>query len=341
MAKKLTLEELLGQFEPQIAQAFYEAVQDVTENVDFGRLVAALERGDLEDAMAALHLSPAAYARLEEAIRNAYLTAGDRTVVEIPRLLDGQGNAVVVRFDRRNYRAVAWLRDHSSAAVTRILEDQRSAIRTALASGMQEGVNPRTSALDIVGRTDRMSNQRSGGIIGLTEQQAEFAETAKIELRSGDPALLGNYLERTRRDKRFDSTVRKAIKAEQPVPADVAAKAVAAYKRRLLELRGQTIARTEAMTALQSAKHQAYQQLVDDGSVDEADIERQWVDSHDFRVRHTHRGLNGQRRQLNQAFVSPSGARLMYPGDPRAPAAERIGCRCDVIYRIKYLNRIT
>ncbi|MDB5724627.1 MAG: putative head morphosis protein, partial [Novosphingobium sp.] len=48
----------------------------------------------------------------------------------------------------------------------------------------------------------------------------------------------------------------------------------------------------------------------------------------DKRVRDTHRGMNHQTVGQNESFVSPSGARLRYPGDPLAPAAEIINCRC-------------
>lgn len=55
---------------------------------------------------------------------------------------------------------------------------------------------------------------------------------------------------------------------------------------------------------------------------------KQWKTRLDNRVRDTHRGLEGKKTPLNTAFVSASGAKLRYPGDPKAPMAERANCRC-------------
>jgi hypothetical protein len=53
-----------------------------------------------------------------------------------------------------------------------------------------------------------------------------------------------------------------------------------------------------------------------------------WVSMDDSRVRPTHRALNGTSVPMDAAFRSPSGAKLRFPGDPRAPMDERAGCRC-------------
>jgi hypothetical protein len=45
--------------------------------------------------------------------------------------------------------------------------------------------------------------------------------------------------------------------------------------------------------------------------------------------------MDGQERGLNEPFDSPSGAQLMYPGDPDAPAEEVINCRCAVLISFK------
>lgn len=55
---------------------------------------------------------------------------------------------------------------------------------------------------------------------------------------------------------------------------------------------------------------------------------KQWWTRRDARVRETHRALQGKKVPMASSFVSPSGARLRYPGDPKAPVAERANCRC-------------
>jgi len=53
-----------------------------------------------------------------------------------------------------------------------------------------------------------------------------------------------------------------------------------------------------------------------------------WRSQEDARVRDTHRVLDRTTVPLAAPFVSPSGAKLRFPGDPRAPLAEVANCRC-------------
>ena len=51
-------------------------------------------------------------------------------------------------------------------------------------------------------------------------------------------------------------------------------------------------------------------------------------------TRDTHAAMDGQRRMLDDPFQSPSGALLMYPGDPTAPPEEVINCYCQITTRV-------
>ncbi|MFN3858114.1 MAG: phage minor head protein [Caulobacter sp.] len=330
-------DDLLARYEREIADAFRAAVDDLGAQADLAGAIEALSRNDIAGALEALHIDPAAFNGLQDAIARAY-GEGGTSMASIAARRTPAG--VVIRFDGRNPRAEAWLRQNGAALVTRIIQDQRTAIRNALVAGMERGQNPRAVALDVVGRINRATGKREGGVIGLTEQQEGFARTARGELRSGDPAALRRYLERARRDKRFDRSVQKAIRTGEPLPADTAAKAEAAYRNRLLQLRGETIGRTEALTSLQASKFEAMVQAVESGQVDEAAVRKSWRSAGDLRVRDTHRALHGDSVGLREPFRSPSGARLMFPGDPSAPVAETIQCRCDVNYRIDFLANI-
>lgn len=55
---------------------------------------------------------------------------------------------------------------------------------------------------------------------------------------------------------------------------------------------------------------------------------KQWVARGDGKTRDTHAELSGAVEYADRYFVSSSGAKLMYPGDPTAPAGEIINCRC-------------
>lgn len=333
-------EALEARFGPEIATAFTQSVDDLRAGVSLADVIAALEVGDFDRALRAFNLDPAAMRPLERSIALAYETAGGQVAASISAAANRAGLRTVMRFNLRNPRAERWLAEMSSRNVTAILEDQRVGIREALRAGMEAGRGPRNTALDIVGRINRQTGRRVGGTIGLTSQQSGYAATARAELASGDPAQMRNYLTRSLRDKRFDAAVRRAIDNGVPVDADTITRATGRYSDRLLKLRGDTIARTEGIASLNAGQNQAFRQSIDDGLVEADAITKEWDSAGDGRVRDTHADMDGDTVTMDEAFTSPSGARLMHPldGSLGAPASEIISCRCRVKHRIAHFR---
>lgn len=340
LTERQIIEELLNRYDAAIREAFLDSIADIRDDVVLRELAEWLERGDIEGALRALHLDPEAFYRLDRAIRIAYDEAGQLTTENLPRAVDGFGNRVVFRWGVRNIEAEQWLNNHSATLVTNIIDDQRSAIRTALSEGLSRGDNPRQTALDIVGRVSRASNRREGGIIGLTGQQERFVANARRELLSGDEESLRAYLTRGRRDRRFDRTIEKAIRDGRALDRDAVTRIVGRYSDRLLQLRGEMLARTETLRSMGQGRHDAVAQQIRAGKIDVRDVTKIWHSVGDDRVRHSHRALNGKKQEFEAAFVSPSGARLRYPGDPDAPASETIGCRCWCEFKIDFAARL-
>lgn len=328
-------EQLLDEYEPKLQKAFLDAIADIKSQVVLKALVERLERGDVPGAIALLNIDAEAFGKLDLAFVEAYNAGGMGLAGEL-KLRDPDGQRIVFRFGVRNPEAEAWLREHSATLVTRIVEDQRTAIRTALAEGLTQGQNPRTTALDVVGRVSRVTGKREGGIIGLTAPQERFVASARQELMSGD---LRAYLARERRDKRFDGTIRAAIKSGKPLDRGTVDRITGRYADRLLVLRGEMLSRTETMMALGKSRDDAMRQAITSGKVDAAFVTKTWRSAGDSRVRHTHRAMNGDQVGYFDGFQSPSGARLMFPGDPAAPISETSGCRCTVEYKVDYTGQ--
>jgi len=61
-----------------------------------------------------------------------------------------------------------------------------------------------------------------------------------------DPARMSKYFTRTRRDKRFDAIVRRAMSCGQPALHVGIDRIASRYSGRLMALRGETIARTKS-----------------------------------------------------------------------------------------------
>lgn len=95
-----------------------------------------------------------------------------------------------------------------------------------------------------------------------------------------------------------------------------------------LELsRAMTISRTETGSASNYGNHQGAVQAEEEF---ELQMNKEWVDSGDDRVREEHEFMNGEIRALNERYSNG----LMYPGDPDGEAENVISCRCTEIHHI-------
>lgn len=288
--------------------------------------------------MRAIEVSRAFLAPLDRAVDAAYYESGRSFNESLRADARAAGTAITIRFDPGNPRAAGWLRAHSSRLVTEIVEDQRMALRAVLEAGMAEGTNPRSVALDVVGRVNRASGRREGGLIGLHSGQIETAARAREELASGDPARMEAYFDRKLRARKFDKVVRAAIREGRPVRAPDIAQIVAGYRDNMLRWRGEMIARTEALTALSEAQNENMLQVIEAGGFRQDQVVKTWRAASDGRTRDTHVALNGKSVRMSAPFVSPSGAHLMFPRDSSlgAPASETIACRCRLNHAIDW-----
>ncbi|WP_296222042.1 phage minor head protein [uncultured Sphingomonas sp.] len=216
-----------------------------------------------------------------------------------------------------------------------IVDDQREAIRAVIEAGIEAGRGPRDTALDIIGRVDKAAGKRTGGIVGLNAPQAKARVKAGTELDELDPA----YFERKLRDKRFDPMVKKAIEEGKPLSKADRERILTRYSDRLLKYRGDMIARTETIASLNAGRNEGIQQLIDAGRITENQVVKIWDSTGaDGRTRDTHLGMEDQRKRLGEPFISPSGARMMHPGDTslQAPGSETINCRCVLRFDIDF-----
>ena len=342
VATEKKLLALIDIFTPEIRKAFLGSISDVTSTTVLQSVVDAIEAGDIEQAFRSLGYSQAAMRPVTQMIERAFETGGVTVAGSaFPKRVSAPGGGTTVfRFDVRNSRAEAWLRDHSSDFVSRIGEETRTVIRDTVTAGVEAGRNPRNIALDIIGRVDPATGRRVGGVVGLTQQQAAAVRRVREELASGERDQMMNYFNRVRRDKRFDRTVMKAINDGRPVDADTLGKIANRYSDSLLQLRGENIARTEALQSLNQSADMAMRQAIDEGLINNGDVTKEWDASGDKRVRPTHAAMDGQRKGMDEPFTSPSGAQLMFPGDSSlgAGAEEVINCRCIVKHDVDFLG---
>lgn len=335
--QRQTIDKLLAKYEPEIRKVFLESIEKIKSRVVLKKLIAELEINNINGAIAVLDIDFTDFAQLDNILSQTYNAGGVELADYLPALFDADGARVVIRFNARNIRAEQWLKDRSSNLITNIVNDQKISIRNVLTEGLAKGQNPRTIALDIVGRVEK--GKREGGLIGLTTQQARYVADAREELLNGR----NEYFIRLRRDKRFDSTIRTAFKEGRQLDNATVDKITGRYSSSLLKLRGDTIARTEALASLNSAKDEAFQQGLEKTSYSQQDVSKVWRSASDKRVRDSHVSLNGQTVYgLNAAFVSSTGAHLKFPHDSSlgAGAEDIINCRCIVQYKIDFAKNL-
>lgn len=346
MTRREVLQEL-AKLEPSILREYLRVVQESVGNVSIIQLEAFIQAGNIEGALVALGITSAALTGVFEAVRGVYLRGGQVEAQDVrkgipiarPQTSVNPGvTAARFQFDIRNEAAEKWLRDNSSEFVTRTTAAQRGAIQEVVSSGTRLGRNPRQTALDIAGRIGP-TGRRTGGIVGLADTQARYVTNAREELLSGDPERMRNYLTRTRRDKRFDGIVNRAIAAGRPVSAADINKITGRYSDRLLQTRANNIARTETNAAFNAAREQAWSQAIESGDIRAEVVTKEWQSSGRANMRDTHAAMDGQTVKMDEPFRSPSGAMMMHPGDSSlgAPAEEIINCACTMRVRVDHL----
>lgn len=146
-------------------------------------------------------------------------------------------------------------------------------------------------------------------------------------------AFLGRYLTEVRNrmartpDEVYDliaGEIAEGVNLGDSIPqlAERVQQTLAATGTDRWENRATTVARTEAIGALNAARMDAFRAVAEDeGGV----FEKIWISTSDSRTRETHVLADGQRVPLDQPFLV-GGARLMFPGDPSGPADEVINC---------------
>lgn len=317
--------------ERAVYNAFVQVIQSIRDQAVIQEITRALEVGNVERVLDLLQLDQATYEPLENEILQSFRQGGLTGADQVGKIPMQEGE-LVARFNIRAPEAEAWAAAMSSRLVVEIVDTQRDMLRETIRRGLADGRNPRSVALDIVGRLPKGAKQRSGGFIGLTWNHADWIYNARRELEELNPA----YFERKLRDKRFDRTIAKAIRDEKPIPRDVIDNAIYRMQGRAEKYRGEVIARTESINALREGQQQAIQQSFETSDVLEKEVTRTWDSSGDSRTRTAHRNADGQTVVgWNEPFIV-DGERLRYPGDQRGSASNTIQCRCRVIERIKW-----
>lgn len=324
--------ELVQKLEPELRAAFEESIRDLRAGVDWPRLIRALEDRNIEAAIRALKIEPAAFYRYGASKTAAFAESGALTST----LVDfGAGQSLQIRFDMTNTGAERWIRQNVGGRITGLADDQIAAVREVIESGYAAGRNPITIGRDIAGRV--VNGSRQGGVIGLDTERARrlTSVTRGMETAEGVQDLVykdraGKLRVRFKVNPATEKRIIKAYNAGTGVPAGERAISLRQYENALLKARADTIARTETAQAVRGAQAEAWQQVMDREGIPEQAVIKTWIHGGGVKdPRPHHVAANGMTvRGLNTPFVLASGVSLLYPHDPSAPGSETINCTC-------------
>jgi hypothetical protein len=277
------------------------------------QILAELERGDTE---AALRIVDSHINRMGDDIAQVLTNVGRDTMRELSGLLPEV--ALAISFDPTFPRAAELMRENRLRFIREFTAQQRDVTRTALARALDEGLGPQAMVREL------------RDTIGLTFAQDSWVRNYQSELMGRDSRALNRVL----RDRRFDPTVERAIELDRPLTANQIDKMVERYRSRFRDMRVETIARTEAITATSLAREESVRQMMEQTGIEPGRVTRIWHAHRDSRTRDWHASMDRQERGLEEPFTDGLGNSLMYPGDRSAPPETVINCRCTLIMDI-------
>ena len=329
VAKRLTRDEYLDRIESlasknerQVGEAFLRAVRGIRDLATLEQVADALESGG-ETALLQLFDSPDVSNELQvlsAAIGGAVMDGGRIAAETQPAVTGPRGGRVSFVFNQANPRLASFAERQTTQRVREITEDVRGVVRDVVRDEALAGRNPRDTA------------RRIRESIGLTRRQERAVANYRRLLENGDRAAL----ERALRDRRFDSSVRRAVSGDRALSDDQIDRMVGRYRERYLRYRSETIARTETIRALSGANQEFLQGYIDSGEIDERQVRRFWHYTFDERTRAEHRqipAMNPDGVGMNEPFQTPLGP-LMFPGDPMGAVSNVANCRCSVYQRV-------
>lgn len=337
------IEQLAKKIEPALAEAIMAYLQGMKDSVNLQALADALASGDIGKVIGLLVGADlgAAKEQVADAVQAAVWGGAAIAAVGINDGIRG----IHFAFDKLNPRLVTWLQTYSLNLIRQITDETKEAIRDKLVLGMTAGKSPIAVARQVK------------GAIGLTARQSKAVENYRKELEtfhlksSAGGYGLGSKIDRVNgrqvfkpdedgtpmdgidlrrlRDFRYDGQLKQAMASGKPLTAAQIDKMVAAYERKYLRHRSETIARTEALRTTNFGVQDAWRQAIEGGKASESLVRRQWIVAKDERLCEVCAPvpkLNPKRGvKFDQPFATPKGPVMLPPVHPN--------CRCTVFIR--------
>lgn len=220
--------------------------------------------------------------------------------------------------------------DEDDVAISNFIERERTRITSNFSVRQQDATTE--ALLDGIrrGNTTRQQAKAVRDSIGLTLAQVKAINNYRDALEKRSVTALNRGL----RDKRFDRTVQRAIDRKTEIEKVKINAMTRRYRENQIQHRAEAIAQTEASKAVHEGANIMFKQAIAVGALVVDQIVRTWITRLDGKVRDSHNGMHGQKRGIDEVFISDAGNALRFPHDSLAPLSEIVHCRCVLIIMI-------
>ena len=311
------IEELLATIEPKFRKAFEVGLASMPESISISGIEDSIARGDFNAAIGLINeaIVATAFIEFQREIQNAVQAGGDLASRW------AKADKIVFSLNVTESNTARFINSYQADKIREITEDFQNVLGESIRNGINEGLGPREIARNFKDN------------IGLTTRQEQSIRNYERLLREADSGALDRAL----RDRRFDRSVAESIAGRKQLTEDQIQRMVGRYRERYLKYRAETIARTEAVRLVSVGQTRFWESLVEEGRVQQEAIYKKWIVTQDGRLRESHASiprLNPDGVPMNGSFLSTLGY-IRFPGDPAAPAANSINCRCAIFYKVR------
>jgi len=168
-------------------------------------------------------------------------------------------------------------------------------------------------------------------VTGIETEFAMYDENTVARLIKSDPQMLPKARQGVKKDKAFgyyNKLMNSAI-----TQGIVQGETIQQIARRIMDKTGETSYKNairNARTAFGGAHNAGCLESMRQARCMGIRVQKKWLAILDSKTRDTHADLDGQVRDVDDPFISPSGDELMYPKDPSGSPGEVYNCRCSM-----------
>lgn len=289
------LESRAGRLTPDLRRAIDAGYRALRQSLSDRAIARAIREGTIDSV-----LSDASVRRAFEPVRREIVATLERATGFALGGIPGAAN--VVGFNVLDEGVRAAILELDTKVMGGIVDDAREAFRATVAGGLDAGTAPLTIA------------RRSRSTIGLASNHVATLERFEGELRAG---RVGAVMRRKLRDRRFDSTIRRAVAGGGLTDAQVE-RMVGRYRDRLIAHNAKTHARSAVNDSLKRGQALATEAAIRDGVLPRDRMRSRWLTTRDGKQREEHDAMHGE--------VVPYGT--PFSNGQVVPGETDYNCRC-------------